>query len=114
LALEACQVLFGLRRYLFYEVGWASWGEESVEHKAREPYLARISRRAVQAGGDGSTDAPITRTTVDWLDEPGHEVVVERGCLSMTCVSPTLERARQYAGIFEAVEADISRILGWC
>jgi len=114
LALEACQVLFGLRRDLFYEVGWASWGEESVEDKTREPYLARISRRAVQAGGDGSTDAPITRTTVDWLDEPGHEVVVERGCLSMTCVSPTLERARQYAGIFEAVEADISRILGWC
>ena len=114
LALEAGHVLSGLTRDLFYEVGWASWGEESIAHEVREPYLARIATEAVDADVDRSIGTAITRRTVDWLNDPGYEVVAERVCLSMTCVSPTLERARQFAGIFEAVEADVIRILGWC
>jgi hypothetical protein len=31
----------------------------------------------------------------------------------MTCASPTPERANQYAGIFEAVQADIADLFDW-
>jgi len=114
LALEAGHVLFGLTRDLFYEVGWASWGEESARHEVRKPYLKRISREARSRDVDRNTGTTIKREIVDWLDDPGYEVLVQRGCLSMSCVSPTVERARQFAGIFEAVEADVIRILAWC
>jgi len=109
-ALEARRVLFKLTKDLFWEVGWASWEGRRKKHEVREPYLARISREAVSR----ANVATIRPTSVDWLEGTAYEVVVEHGCLSMTCTSPTIERARQFAGIFEALEADIIRLLEWC
>jgi len=123
MALEAIQVLFALRRDLFYEVGWASWagrrqmtpGEGEVnldDAEGDEPYLARISREAVRGQAERSFGT-IRRTSVDWLEGPAYEVVVEHGNLSMTCVSPTIERANQFAGIFQAVQTDIAGLFDW-
>ena len=105
-AIEATQVLFGLSRDLFWEVGWASWERPSAKHAVRKPYLARIAREAAKS-------ARARPTRIDWQGGTGYEVVVERGCISMTCVSPTLERATQFAGVFEAVSADLIRVLDW-
>jgi hypothetical protein len=124
MALEAIQVLFALQRDLFYEVGWASWagrrqpepeeGEANLDDaEGDEPYLARISREAVRGEVERSRGTTIRRTSVDWLDGPAYEVVVESGNLSMTCVSPTMARANQFAGIFEVVQADIARLFDW-
>ena len=110
LALEASRVLFRLAMDLFWEVGWASWGGSSTEHGVREPYLARISREAADRATESASTQP---TRVDWHGGTGYEVIVERGCLSMTCVSPTIERAAQFAGIFETVSADLLRVLNW-
>lgn len=123
-ALEALQVLAALQRDLFYEVGWASWagrrqmtpGEGEVDlddAEGDEPYLARISREAVRGRVERLLGTTIRLTSVDWLDGPAWEVVVDRGDLRMTCVSPTPERANQYAGIFEAVQADIAGLFDW-
>jgi len=54
LALEAGQVLFGLRRDLFYEVGWASWREESVEHEIRKPISHGSRERRCTPTGMGA------------------------------------------------------------
>ena len=124
MALEALQVLSALQRDLFYEVGWASWagrrqitpGKEEVDlgnAEGDQPYLARISRMAVHGEVDRSSGTTIRRTSVDWLDGPAWEVVVEHGNLRMTCITPTPERANQYAGIFEAVQADIAGLFDW-
>jgi hypothetical protein len=123
-ALEALQVLSVLQRDLFYEVGWASWagrrqmtpGEDEVDldnADGDQPYLARISRKAVRGEVELSSGTMIRRTSADWLDGPAWEVIVESGNLRMTCVSPTRERANQYAGIFEAVQADIADLFDW-
>jgi hypothetical protein len=123
-ALEALQVLSALQRDLFYEVGWASWagrrqmtpGEDEVDldnAEGDQPYLARISRKAVRGEVERSAGTTIRRTSADWLDGPAWEVIVESGNLRMTCVSPTPERASQYAGIFEAVQADIAGLFDW-
>ena len=112
-AIEALHVLFALQVDLFYEVGWASQPRSSVRHGTREPYLARISKEAVRGEVERNGASTIRPTSVDWLEGTGYEVVVERRCLSMTCVSPTMARATQFAGIFEAVEADIARLLAW-
>jgi hypothetical protein len=111
-ALEALQVLTGFQADLFYEVGWAS-SASGAEHEVRKPYLARVSHEALRADPETVLGTTIRETTVDWLEQPGYEVVVESGGLSMTCVSPTLERARQFAGIFRTVQADILRLLAW-
>jgi hypothetical protein len=124
IALEALEVLFALRRDLFYEVGWASWagrtqmtpGEGPVDlddARGDEPYLARIAREAVRGDVKRSLGTTIRRTSVDWLDGPAWEVIAEEGNVRMTCVSPTPERANQYAGIFEAVQADLARLFDW-
>ena len=78
-----------------------------------EPYLARISREAVRGWVERSFGTTIRRTSVDWLEGPAYEVVVENGNLSMKCVSPTMERAGQFAGIFQAVQADIAALFDW-
>ena len=124
MALEALEVLFSLRRDLFYEVGWASWadrrqmtpGEGEVDLKDAEgdkPYLARIARQAAHGQIERSPGTAIRPTSVDRLVGPSWEVVVERRNFRMTCVSPTAERANQYAGIFEAVQADIDGLFDW-
>jgi hypothetical protein len=106
-ALEATQVLFGLARDLFWEVGWASWERPSTKHGVRKPYLARIAREAAKS-------ARARPNRIDWNGGTGYQVVIERGCISMTCVSPTVERATHFAGIFETVSDDLLRLLGWC
>jgi len=105
-ALEATQVLFALARDLFWEVGWASWEGPSTTHGVRKPYLARIAREAAKS-------ARTRPARIDWHGGTAYEVVVERGCISMTCVSPTIERATQFAGLFETVSADLIRVLDW-
>ena len=123
-ALEAIHVLFALERDLFYEVGWSSWagrrqrepGAEEMsldDAEGEEPYLARISREAVRGEVERSSGTTIRATTVDWLEGPAYEVVVESGHLSMRCVSPTTARANQFAGIFEAVQADLAALFDW-
>jgi hypothetical protein len=123
-ALEAIQVLSALQRDLFYEVGWASWagrrqmtpgvGEMNLDDaEGDELYLARISREAVRDEVARSSGTKVHRTSVDWLDGPAYEVVVKSGNLSMTCVSPTMERASQFAGIFRAVQDDIAGLFDW-
>jgi hypothetical protein len=124
MALEALEVLFSLSRDLFYEIGWASWagrrqmtpGEGPVDLgdvEGDKPYLARIAREAAHGQTERSLGTTIHRTSVDWRDGPAWEVVVERRNLRMTCVSPTAERANQYAGIFEALQADIAGLFEW-
>jgi hypothetical protein len=124
IALEALHVLFALRKDLFYEIGWASWagrsqiepGEGSVDldhARGDVPYLARISRQAACGEVEPSLGTSIRPTTVDWLDGNAYGVVVVSGNLSMTCVSPTMARANQYAGIFQAVQADMAGLFDW-
>jgi hypothetical protein len=123
-ALEAIQVLFSLQMDLFYDVGWASWvGRLQMtpsdppravdELETREPYLTRLSREALTGTVAREAGTTIRRARVDWSERTAYEVVVENGPLSMTCASPTIERANQFAGIFRAVQRDILRLLTW-
>jgi hypothetical protein len=51
----------------------------------------------------------------EWLAEPEDifEVSVHSGRLLLTCATPTLDRAGEFAGIFARVGADMARVFAW-
>jgi hypothetical protein len=95
---QARSVIAARRRELERDAGRYLFGLVDYKGRARD-----LLEHGVEA-----------QAAIDWLEGTAYEVVVEHGCLSMRCTSPTIERATQFAGIFEAVEADIIRLLGWC
>jgi hypothetical protein len=141
LAIESLHVLSAIQRDLFYTVGWPSWaGWNRLEPSGRvrqvtsapeHAYLARLSAEAVERyrprwaeisavledeGIWNSADAR-TRisTTQTWPEGPQvvYEVTIESDQLSMVSASPAVERATQFAGIYEALQADIPRLFRW-
>ena len=122
-AIEAIQVLWGVQRDLFYDLGCASWAGRmqmrpgdppgTADDEIREPYLVRLSREALAGKAARRPGTEIRRVRVDWLEQEAYEVVVVNGPLSMTCKSPTPGRANEFAGVFEAVQQDILRLLEW-
>jgi hypothetical protein len=82
-------------------------------------FRSRLSRIAAKLDERGVWQEDRTRirpgTWRDWdgTEKPVYEVTVENGRSSMTCDTPTLERGTEFAGIYQALQADISRLLEW-
>jgi hypothetical protein len=129
-AVEAKQVLAAIQKDLFYAIGWSS-NEAGPRRSGREAYLVRLSTESnrrfrprlseINAEVDerAAWQEDCTRirrgTWPDWdhTEKPVYEVTVENGRLSMSCQAPTLDRAAEFAGIYQFLEADISRLLEW-
>jgi hypothetical protein len=61
----------------------------------------RSFRRATRPWGEGRKEVPVV------------ELEVRDGSLSMRGASPTVERAAEFAGIYERLQADLRSILAW-
>jgi hypothetical protein len=133
-AYEAMTVLGAIQRDLFYAVGWSSWAgwhrltqddppRSRREDDQRLEYLYRLSRAARDEAVPELGDELVVgrrsfrRSTRPWGDDRGDvpvvEVEVRERSLSMSCASPTVERAAEFAGIYERLQDDLRVILGW-
>jgi hypothetical protein len=132
-AYEAMTVLGQIQRGLFYAVGWSAWADwhrltqddpprPRREDDERLEYLYRISREArAEAVPEVGEELVVgrrrfTRSTRPWGEGgevPVVEVEVRERSLAMYCASPTLDRAAEFAGIYERLQDDLRVILGW-
>ena len=129
-ALEASHALAHLQKDLFYALSWPSKDRRtSVEDG--EPYLMRISAESIQRfrprleeiaraldehgewDEDGARIVPGTWRDWDGTEKSTFEVSVGSDRLSMSCTAWTLERAIEFAGIYQSLQADITRLLDW-
>ena len=129
-ALEASHVLAQLQKDLFYTLSWPSKDRRPPD-KDGEPYLVRISAesverfrprldeiaRALDEHGEWVEDeariAPGTWRDWDGTERSTFEVSVGSDRLSMSCTASTLDRATEFAGIYQSLQADIPRLLDW-
>ena len=140
-AVEASQVFSSIQKDLFYAVGWSSWAgwgqyestdpAPTTRPSERERYLLRLSEEAegrfrprldqvrsnLEEQGrwedNGIQIRPGTWVGWDKQEKLRFEVTVESPGLAMSCTSPTVERATEFAGIFQTLQADMRRILDW-
>ena len=124
-ACEAMCVLSQIQKDLFYAVGWDSWADRGRsdadgprrprrEDDKRLEYLYRLSR---EARAESTPEESFTRSTRPWGEHREDVSVIEfdvrERSLSMRGASPTLERASEFAGIYERLRADLQLILEW-
>jgi hypothetical protein len=105
-AWEALRVLVRIQHDLFYAVGWDS-SEPQGQHRDPEEQYAYLSRLAREARADGA-DRPVRSAGVRKF-----EYEVADGSFSMASASPTPERAREFAGIYERLQRDLRNVLHW-
>jgi len=105
-AFEAMHVLGRIQKHLFYALGWASDLRRPREDDDGYAYLYRLSREA-RAETPPEPDGRLRRS------ERGVEVEVRTRSLSMSAATPTVERAAEFAGVYERLQADLARILDW-
>jgi hypothetical protein len=105
-AWEALRVLVQIQHDLFYAVGWDSYEpkRQRRDPEERHAYLSRLAREAREDG----VDRPISRVGARKV-----EYEVANGSFSMASASPTPERARELAGIYERLQRDLHRVLHW-
>jgi hypothetical protein len=122
-AYEATSVLGSIQKDLFYAVGWSSWEGRPREDDKRLEYLYRLAREARAEAVPALDDELVAgrrtfrRSAKPWgedgADVPVVEVEVRDRSLLMRCASPTVERAAEFAGIYERLQADLASILDW-
>jgi len=124
-AYEAMRVLSQIQKDLFYAVGWNAWAdcgrltERDPPRRRREEdeRLAYLYRLSQEARAESIPERAFTRSTRPWGDDgedvPVFEFDVRERSFSMRGVSPTLERASEFAGIYERLRADLELILEW-
>jgi hypothetical protein len=105
-AFEAMHVLGRIQQHLFYALGWASDLRRPREDDDRYAYLYRLSCEA-RAEPLPEPDRRFRSS------ERGVEVEVRTRSLSMSAAAPTLERAAEFAGVYERLQADLALILEW-
>jgi hypothetical protein len=129
-ALEASHVLAHLQKDLFYALSWPS-NDRRTSIKDGEPYLMRISAKSIQRFRprleeiareldehgewveDGARIVPGTWRDWEGTEASTFEVSVGSDRLSMSCTAWTLDRATEFAGIYQSLQADIRRLLDW-
>jgi hypothetical protein len=109
-AFEAMHVLGRIQQHLFYALGWASDLRRPRADDDQYAYLYRLAREA-RAEPLPELGGRLRSSTRPWGDAVEAEVC-DRS-LSMSAAAPTLERAAEFAGVYERLQADLARILDW-